>query len=60
MKLNSVREMYEIQFERACMYYSQETGLTADKITRLANIFAIKNTWIEYNNYCKKKNLKIR
>jgi hypothetical protein len=44
-------DIYYIQYRKAWYYYATDDRLTDDQVDRASNIFAVKNTWIEYNKY---------
>ena len=45
------KEMYNIQYNKAWYYHASDSTLSDDKLSRVSNKFAVKNTWIEYNKY---------
>jgi hypothetical protein len=49
--MRTVEEQYKICFGKASIYYGQEASLSDEQVRRAANIFAVKNTWKEYNEY---------
>jgi len=46
------RQMYGIVYDSAKAKMLEIKGVTEDKASRLANKYAVKNTWIEYQKQC--------
>jgi len=45
----TVRHMYEIIYTREKRTYLDNLDISEDKASRMANIYAVKNTWREFN-----------
>lgn len=47
--MKSIIEMYNHIYQNYKYFYMTRDNLSEDKASRLANIIAVKTTWIEYN-----------